>query len=249
MVTGGGRGIGRACATMLARAGADVTVVARSRGQLDEVAREIEAVGQRAIVVVGDAADLDTLQTAVDQTVSGFGRLDIVINNVGGTFPNSLMDTTEAFFEEAIHFNVTTALALTRMATPHMLTGDGGSVVNITSSLSRTAARGYTAYGTAKAALTHLTRQMAQDLAPRIRVNAIEAGSTSTSALEFVLGDESVMSEMIEKTPMRRLGDPDDIASAALFLASPAASFITGAVLAVDGGVTGSNLDLRLPDL
>lgn len=249
VVTGAGRGIGRACAITLATAGADITLIARSETDLDEVRQEIERVGRRALIVAGDAADSSTLQRAVDSTIAQFGRLDIVVNNVGGTLPNTLLATSDEFFEQALHFNVTTALALTRMAVPHMLAGDGGAVINISSSLSRTAARGFTAYSTAKSALTHLSKQMAQDLAPRIRVNVVEAGSTRTSALEFVLTDEQVVSTMLKATPMRRLGDPDDIALAVLYLASPAASFVTGAVLAVDGGVTGSNLDLGLPDL
>lgn len=249
IVTGAGRGIGRACALALAEAGADVTLIARTRDQLEDVAGEVEARGRRALVHTGDVADISTLRAGVDATIADLGRLDIVVNNAGGTPPNTLADSTEEFFEEALHFNVTTAFALTRLAMPHMLAGDGGAVVNISSALARFTARGFTAYGTAKATLSHLTRQLAQELAPRIRVNAVEAGSITTSALEFILTEESIVASMVDATPMRRLGDPDDIALAVLYLASPASSYVTGAILAVDGGLTHPNFDIGLPDL
>jgi 7-alpha-hydroxysteroid dehydrogenase len=130
-----------------------------------------------------------------------------------------------------------------------MLAGDGGSIVNISSAMGRFRDRGYVAYGTAKAALAHMTRLMAADLAPRIRANAIAVGSVATSALETVLHDDGIRNEMVDKTPLRRLGQPDDIALGALWLASPAGSYVTGKVIEIDGGIEASNLDLRLPDL
>jgi 7-alpha-hydroxysteroid dehydrogenase len=125
----------------------------------------------------------------------------------------------------------------------------GGAVVNISSLLGRLADRGFAAYGTAKAALAHLTRLMAADLAPRVRVNAIAAGSTETSALAMVLTDESIRTALEEATPLRRLGDPLDIALGVLYLCSPAGRFITGKVLEIDGGLERPNLPLGLPDL
>jgi 7-alpha-hydroxysteroid dehydrogenase len=109
--------------------------------------------------------------------------------------------------------------------------------------------RGFVAYGTAKAAMSHMTRLMAEDLAPRIRVNAIGVGSTATSALEVVLTNEELHRKMVEATPLRRLGEPEDIAIGALYLASPASAFVTGKILEIDGGITATNLDLGLPDL
>jgi 7-alpha-hydroxysteroid dehydrogenase len=130
-----------------------------------------------------------------------------------------------------------------------MLDGDGGSIVNISSAMGRLSDRGFVAYGTAKGALTHMTRLLAADLAPRIRVNAIAVGSVATSALEIVLENDELRNEMVTKTPLRRLGEPDDIAIAALYLASPAGSFVTGKVWEVDGGIEAPNLGLNLPDL
>ena len=137
--------------------------------------------------------DLDAVAGLADAAYDEFGRLDIVVNNVGGTIPNALLDTDPAYLEEAFHFNVSTAHALTRAAVPQMLKNDGGSIVNISSVMGRVAGRGYLAYGTAKAALAHYTRLAAHDLSPTIRVNAIAVGSVMTSALEFVASDEATM--------------------------------------------------------
>jgi 7-alpha-hydroxysteroid dehydrogenase len=130
-----------------------------------------------------------------------------------------------------------------------MLAHDGGSVVNISSVMGRLSGRGYLAYGTAKAALAHYTRLAARDLSPSIRVNAIAVGSVLTSALEFVASDEAVKASMESVTPLGRIGDPEDIAAAVLYLSSKAGSYVTGKVLEVDGGLDQPNLDLGLPDL
>jgi 7-alpha-hydroxysteroid dehydrogenase len=173
----------------------------------------------------------------------------VVVNNVGGTMPRPFLDTSDGFLERAFHFNVTTAVALTRAATPPMLEAGGGSVVNISSVLGRLAGRGYLAYGTAKAALSHATRLLAADLAPRIRVNGLSVGSVATSALEIVVEDDDLRAQVEGRTPLRRLGEPEEVAAAVLFLASPAGGYVTGQVLAVDGGIESPNLDLGLPDL
>jgi len=178
-----------------------------------------------------------------------FGRLDIVVNNVGGTMPRAFLETSPRFLEAAFHWNVSTAHALTRAAVPLMLAGEGGSVVNISSAMGRTQARGFAAYGTAKAALSHYTRLAATDLAPRIRVNAIAVGSIATSALEVVLTDDNLRTTMEATTPLKRIGDPEDIAATIVYLCSPAGGYVTGAVVQVDGGLDHPNLDMGLPDL
>jgi 7-alpha-hydroxysteroid dehydrogenase len=249
IVTGAGRGIGAASTLALAEAGADVVIAARTKEQLDKVAAGVAEHGRRAAVVPCDLADVANLPTLVDTAMSEFGRVDVVVNNVGGTEPRPFLDTSEGFFERAFHFNVTTAFALTRAAVPRMLEGDGGTVVNISSAMGRLRDRGFAAYGTAKGALAHLTRLLAADLAPRVRVNGIAVGSVATSALEVVLTMDELRTEMIERTPLKRLGDPEDIAIAVLYLASPASSFVTGKILDVDGGIETPNLGLNLPDL
>ena len=153
--------------------------------------------------------------------VEAFGGIDVVVNNAGGSMPNSFLDTSVRAFEKAFHFNVTTAFRLTQLAVPHMLGREGASVVNISSAIGRMSDRGFAAYGTAKGALTHLTRLLAADLAPRVRVNGIAVGSVATSALQVVLDSDEIHDEMVRRTPLKRLGDPTDIAAAALWLASP----------------------------
>lgn len=251
IVTGAGRGIGRTTALTLAEAGADVVISSRTADQLDDVAARIRQMGRRAICVAADLSDLTTLPGLVDTAVEELGRLDIVVNNVGGSFPRPLLDTSAAMFEKAFHFNVTTALELSKAAIPAMLAGpvEAGSIVNISSLIGRISDRGFAAYGTAKAALTHLTRLMATECAPRIRVNGIAVGSTATSALEMVLTDETLRTTMEQATPLRRLGSPLDMALGVLYLCSPAGSFVTGKILEIDGGLESPNLALGLPDL
>ena len=249
LVTGGGRGIGAAIALGFADAGADVAIAARTPEQLEAVAAEIRARGRRALILPADVNDLDSLPSLVERTVAEFGRLDVLVNNAGGTAPRALLETSNRAFEEAFHFNVSTAFALTRAAVPHLLDSGTGSVVNISSVMGRIADRGYSAYGTAKAALSHLTRLLAADLAPRVRVNGIAVGSVATSALDTVLTNDDLRTTMERQTPLRRIGDPIEIAATALWLASPAGGFVTGKVMEVDGGLQIPNLALGLPDL
>ncbi|HET6664435.1 MAG TPA: SDR family oxidoreductase [Acidimicrobiales bacterium] len=249
IVTGGGRGIGAACALALAEAGADVLIASRTAEQLDEVAEQIEGLGRRAETAAVDVNDNEATAALVEQAVAAFGGVDIVVNNAGGTMPRPLLDTSPGYLERAFHFNVTTAFALTKAAVPAMLARGGGAVVNIGSMAGRTADRGMLAYGVAKAALAHLTKEAAADLAPRIRVNGIAVGSVATSALEVVLDDDQMRTTMEQLTPLKRLGHVDDIAAACLWRASPAGSFVTGKVVEVDGGLQAPNLPLGLPDL
>jgi 7-alpha-hydroxysteroid dehydrogenase len=249
VVTGAGRGIGAGTALALAEAGCDVVISARTEEQLGEVAKRIEATGRRVLVVKADLNDLDAVAALAPAAREEFGRIDIVVNNVGGTMPKAFLDTSPRFLEQAFHFNVATAHALSRAAVPMMLENDGGSIVNISSAMGRTQARGFVAYGTAKAALAHYTRLAATDLAPRIRVNAIAVGSVATSALEVVLTDDSLRTTMESATPLRRIGDPEDIAAAIVYLCSPAGGYVTGKIIEVDGGLDHPNLDMGMPDL
>ncbi|MQY24477.1 SDR family oxidoreductase [Nocardia aurantia] len=249
VVTGAGRGIGAAAALGLAEAGADVLIAARTADQLEDVAGKIRALGRRVVTVAADLSDLDAIAGLAETAAAELGRIDIVVNNVGGTAPNTFLTTSPGYLERAFHFNVATAHALTRAAVPHMLTAGGGSVVNISSMMGRTPGRGYLAYGTAKAALAHWTRLAATDLAPRIRVNAIAVGSVLTSALDVVASQPAIKETMETATPLRRLGEPWEIAAGIVYLSSPAGGYITGKVLEIDGGIEQPNLDLGLPDL
>jgi len=221
--------------------------------------------------VAGRAVSMAALPRLARAAAEAFGRLDIVVNNVGGALPRPFLATKPHHLADAFQFNVGIAHRLTQAAVPCLLasrreTGrDGGTsgddaaggtagrgqgvVINISSVMGRVAGRGYLAYGTAKAALAHYTRLAAADLAPRIRVNAIAVGSVATSALDIVLTNDELRERMERTTPLGRIGDPEDIAAAVLFLASPAGGYITGKIIEVDGGLSQPNLDLGLPDL
>ncbi|MEU4252004.1 SDR family oxidoreductase [Amycolatopsis sp. NPDC026612] len=248
VVTGAGRGIGAATAVALAEAGADVVIASRTEAQLAEIASRVSDAGRRAHVVAVDLSSPEAAAALAATAVAEFGRLDLVVNNVGGTYPRPLLETTPEFLEEAFRFNVATAHALTVAAAPSLVE-TGGSVVNISSVMGRVSGRGFAAYGTAKAALAHYTRLAAADLAPKVRVNAISVGSVATSALEIVVGNPELKEKMESATPLHRIGEAEDIAATVVFLASRAGGYITGKILEVDGGLQAPNLELGLPDL
>jgi len=249
VVTGAGRGIGAAIATAFADVGADLVLGARTEAQLDEVAAAVRARGRRAVVVAGSLAERAGMQALVERAVAELGRIDVVVNNVGGSLPGPFLSTSEGAFDHAFRWNVTTAFNLTQLAVPVMLKSGGGCVLNIASAAGRFHERGFIAYGTAKAALCHFTQNLALDLAPRIRVNAIAPGAIETDALGIVLQNEELRRRMVAGTPLRRLGNVDDVAAAAVYLASPAGSYVTGRVIDVDGGIRRSNLEMGIPDV
>ncbi len=237
IVTGAGKGIGAGCALGLAEAGADVALAARTASDLDALAERITALGRRAIAVPTDVTDADQLQALVTRTVDELGGVDILVNNAGGWDPRPVMATSPRNVEAAFKFNVLAAFTLTQLCVPHMVKTGGGSVVNISSRAASMVQPCFVAYATAKAALSMMTRAMAPELAPAVRVNAIEVGGVETAALEHVLTDESVRRQLEAGTPMQRIGQPEDIAAAVLYLASDAASWVTGKIFEVDGGV------------
>ena len=143
VISAGGRGIGARIATAFAEVGADVAIGARSADQLDEVKAQVEALGRRAVAVPGDLRTREGMAQLVDAAVVELGRIDIVVNNAGGTMPQSFMDTTERVFEESLHWNVTTAFNLTQLAVPHLVVAGGGSVINITSVAGSFSSRGF----------------------------------------------------------------------------------------------------------
>ncbi|QIL73204.1 glucose 1-dehydrogenase [Diaphorobacter sp. HDW4B] len=240
VVTGAGKGIGRACALMLAQAGADVALFARTEADLADVKAAIEAMGQRAIAVTGDVNKEEDLDTLIRRTVGELGKLSILVNNVGGGGPNDPRKVDGKNVGDMLAFNVVPAYSLIQKAAQAMEAAGGGSVVNISSVAARYAQKYFSAYGAAKAALNQLTRNLAQDYGPTVRINAIEPGTIMTDALAPFLTAER-KERMIKSTPMGRMGQPEDIAATALFLVSPAASWITGKILSVDGGVESPN--------
>ena len=246
IVTGAGRGIGRGSALALADVGANVVCGARTEEQVRQTAELAKARGVEAIAVVCDVTQREHLEDLIAAAMDRFGRIDALVNNVGGTMPKPALRTSEYFFNEAFAFNVTTAFVASRLAIPHMLAGGGGSIVNISSAAGRLPIPGFVAYATAKAAMAHMTRVLAHELAPRVRVNAIAVGATLTSALEPFL-DDAARARMESLTPLRTLGEVDDIATAVLYLASPASRWVTGKIFEIDGGQEASNWPFEMP--
>jgi len=254
LLSGAGRGIGAASALAVAEAGADIAVLARSVDQLESVAAAARAMGRRAIALPTDANDPEAVEAAVTRTVAELGRLDSVVSIVGGSMPQPFMNTSDRDLRNAFENNVINGLRLVRACVPHLLASGNGrvgasSVVMVSSAIGHVVGRGYVAYGSAKAALDHAVELMAADLNPKIRVNAVAPGAILTEALEIVATNPDLKASIENATPLRRLGEPDDIAAAVLFLASEASSYITGQILNVDGGVTTTNFNFPIPDL
>ncbi len=247
-VNGAGRGIGAATALALAEAGADVAIRARTLSQLEEVAAGIRSLGRRVLVLEATDSPGDDV-AALERTVAELGSLSILVNVVGGAMPGPFLKGTDAKLNESFDFNVTGPIRLSRAAVPHMLAGGGGSIVNITTAMAHLVARGFSTYGTVKAALDHATRLLAADLAPRIRVNAVAPGAIHTDSLEVIMRDPEIRAAIEAATPMRRLGVADDIAAAVLYLCSPASAYMTGKILDVDGGIQTPNFQMPFPDL
>ena len=250
VVTGAGQGIGRGTAIGLAEAGADVVLAARTRADLEEVAASVAALGRRAHVVVTDVMQTTDLHRLVDETVTTFGRLDVIVINAGGTGQRPAMSTSERYFETALRFNVTSPFLLSQLAARAMVdTAGEGSIVNISSRSSDMVMTSFVAYGAAKAALNMMTRDLAAELAPRVRVNALSVGGVATQGLEVVLTDDALRAQYEARTPMRRPGRVEDVACAVLYLAAPASSWVTGKVLQVDGGVEAPAIEVPVPPL
>jgi 7-alpha-hydroxysteroid dehydrogenase len=237
VVTGAGLGIGRGIAIGLAEAGADVVLAARTESDLEEVADAVRALGRRALVVPTDVVVEAGCKRLIARAVEEFGRIDILVNNAGGAMPRAALDTSEGFMARTFAFNVVAPLTLTKLAARQMVDTVGhGSVVNISSRSASMTQPMFVAYGAAKAALDRMTRNLAPELAPRVRVNALDVGGVATRSLEIVLTDDSLREQFVAGTPMGRPGEPEDIACAVLYLASDASSWVTGKVFEIDGG-------------
>ena len=235
VITGAGAGIGRAIAETFAAAGAAVVVSDRDLESATAVAHRINASGGQAAAVACDVTNEADLNGLVHQTTAQFGKLTILVSNAGGGGPKPF-DMPMADFRRAFDLNVFSLFRLAQLAAPEMEKAGGGAILAITSMAGENKNKRMASYGSSKAATNHLIRNIAFDLGAKgIRVNGIAPGATRTDALETVLND-AILKTMLVHTPIHRLGEPQDMANAALFLCSPAASWVSGQILTVSGG-------------
>lgn len=236
VVTGAGRGIGRAIALKFAAAGADVVVISRTAENAEKVASEIRAAGRRGWAYGLDVSNGAAVAEASEKILGETGRIDILVNNAGITRDNLLMRMSEEDWDAVLSTNLKGAFLLTKAFTRTLVKQRSGRIINVTSVIGLIGNAGQSNYAASKAALIGFTKSMARELASRgITVNALAPGFIETD-MTAVLGDE-LRQEILKKIPLNCFGQPDDIAQAALYLAGPGARYITGQVLAVDGGM------------
>jgi NAD(P)-dependent dehydrogenase (short-subunit alcohol dehydrogenase family) len=239
IVTGAGRGIGRAIAIGLAESGADVALIARTREDLDRTAEAIDALGRKALVLPVDLKDQTALKAAAQEAAAWAGKIDILINNAGMNIRTPALDVTEEEWDTIMQTNLKSAFFLSQQAAELMRTGGGGSIVNIASVAGHMALRTGVVYGSTKAALIHMTKILALEWAKYgIRVNAIGPWYFNTPLTEKLLSDQAFVQDVLSRTPMKRIGELPDLVGPAVFLVSDAASYMTGQTLYVDGGMT-----------
>ena len=244
VVIGATSGIGRAIALGLADAGADVVPTGRRAKLAKEAAREVEARGRRSLTITADVSDTDSIQALADATIEKFGKVDILVNAAGRSVRRPTLEVTDAEWEEIMDTNLTGMLRACRAFGRHMIKRRYGRIINIGSLTSVVALHEVAAYGASKAGVAALTKSLAVEWAPHgVCVNAILPGVFRTALNEGLLDGTDRGRELLLRTPMRRFGVPEEVAGAAVFLASEAASFVTGHLLAVDGGFLASGVN------
>ena len=244
IVTGASRGIGKAIAEAYARAGAKVVLSSRKQAALDEVARSIRAAGGEAVGIAAHNGDKQALYALAQATVERFGRLDILVNNAA-TNPHfgTLLEADDSFWRKTIDVNLMGNVWLTQAAVKQMRAGGGGKVINVASIVGLNPGRYQGIYSATKAGVISLTKTLATELGPdNIQVNAIAPGLVKTKFAQALWGNEDLLAHVLARTPAGRIGQPDDIAGIALYLASSASDYTTGAVIVVDGGVSANSI-------
>jgi NAD(P)-dependent dehydrogenase (short-subunit alcohol dehydrogenase family) len=244
VVIGGTSGIGRAIAHGLAEASADVVPTSRRMEQVEATAREIEERGRRTLRVQSDVSDRASLQQVLDESIKAFGKVDILVNSAGRTKRAPTLDFSEEDWNAIIETNLTGTLRACQVFGRHMLEREYGRIINIASLSTFVALYEVAAYSASKAAVASLTKSLAIEWSPRgVNVNAIAPGVFRTALNQKLLDETERGREFLTRTPMQRFGKVEELAGAAVFLASDAASFVTGEVLVVDGGFLASGVN------
>jgi NAD(P)-dependent dehydrogenase (short-subunit alcohol dehydrogenase family) len=240
LVTGASRGIGRAIAIGLAEAGADVAVAARSEADLETLAKEIDSLGRRAIAVTTDVRDRSSIEEMIEATTTDLGRLDILVNNAGGSnFMSPIVAMRPEGWDKLRTLNLDSVFHATQLGAQKMLQTGGGSIIQITSVAGIQGAQGLSPYSAAKAGVTLMSQAVAKELAgSNVRVNCIAPGWIDTQLNEFITRDDGLLKATEAMIPMGRMGAPEEIVGAAVYLASDASSYVTGTTIVVDGGQT-----------
>ncbi|MFE9127244.1 SDR family NAD(P)-dependent oxidoreductase [Streptomyces sp. NPDC007148] len=236
LVTGAGRGLGRGIAAALAASGADVILVSRSSREIEEAAGQIRRRGGRGRAVTCDISDSDRFAAVLDET----GPVDVLVNNAGTNIPQTFCEVDGATFDRILDLNLRAAYFATQAVVRQMIArGSGGSIINVSSQMGRVGAANRSVYCASKHALEGMTKALAVELGPRgIRVNAVAPTYVETPMTASFLADPEFRTDALQRIPLGRLGSVEDVAEAVVFLASPAASFITGTSLLIDGGYT-----------
>jgi NAD(P)-dependent dehydrogenase (short-subunit alcohol dehydrogenase family) len=238
LVTGAGRGIGKAIALALAQAGADVCVTARTESEINKTAAEIRQLGRSALALPADARDAEAVADVVAGTVAELNGLHILINNAGMEMPKLLMNTSEVDYDAVMDTNVKSMFLFTKAVGPHFIAQKSGRIVNLASVGSFVAAPGQAIYHASKAAVAHLTKATAIEWARyNININAVAPGWVRTDLIKHLLEDETTLKAYVKAIPLRRLGEPKEIAPLVTFLCSDLASYMTGSVIVIDGGL------------
>lgn len=244
IITGASRGIGESIARTLAGAGARVVLASRKQESLDEVAAQIRGAGGEALAIAAHTGKKETLLALAQQTVNTYGRIDILVNNAA-TNPHfgPTLEADDGLWMKTLEVNLMGNVWLTQAVVPQMRQQGGGKIINIASIVGLNPGRFQGIYSATKAALISLTRSLAMELGPdNIQVNAIAPGLVKTKFAQVLWENESMMQMVESRTPLGRIGQPDEIAGMALWLASPFSDFTTGAVMVIDGGVTVGSL-------
>lgn len=244
IITGASRGIGESIARTLANAGARVVLASRKQESLDEVAAQIRGAGGEALAIAAHTGKKETLLALAQQTIDTYGRIDILVNNAA-TNPHfgPTLDADDGLWMKTLEVNLMGNVWLTQAVVPQMRQQGGGKIINIASIVGLNPGRFQGIYSATKAALISLTRSLAMELGPdKIQVNAIAPGLVKTKFAQVLWENESMMQMVESRTPLGRIGQPDEIAGMALWLASPFSDFTTGAVMVIDGGVTVGSL-------